>query len=155
MDIVEICIKGLMDENRFFHNFTPAELEILMPLFHLNRCQPDENLIEEGTAAGGPFSIIVTGSLEIKKRTEFGRFVVLAKVSRGAVIGYGSIHRTSRPFPITATALEKTELLYIPREDFDQLLEDHPWIGVKIMREVIRIQDIRLQELLERFTSTM
>lgn len=155
MDIVEICIKGLLEEKRFFHNFTQEELEILRPIFHLNRCQTDEVLIEEGTAAGGPFSIIVTGSLEIKKRTEFGRFVVLAKVSRGALIGYGSLHRNTRPFAITATALEKTELLYVPREEFEGLIDQYPNIGVKILREVIRVQDIRLQELLERFTSTM
>jgi CRP-like cAMP-binding protein len=155
MDIVEICIKALLEEKRFFHNFTPSELEILTPFFHLNRCQPDEVLIEEGSAPGGPFSIIVSGSLEIKKRTEFGRHIVLAKVSRGALIGYGSIHRMTRPFAITATALEKTELLYIPPDDFNRLLEEYPQIGVKILREVIRVQDIRLQELLERFTSTM
>ena len=155
MPTVSQAIAELRQENRFFHLFSDAELAALEPLFELTRCRQGEILISEGDPAGGPFSIILSGTLEIKKLTEFGRFVVLAKVTRGAIQGYSSIYLRNRPLPITAVALEETELLSLPREKLAALLENHPALSVKILREVVRVQDIRLQELAARFAATL
>ena len=155
MPTVSQAISELRRENRFFHLFSDAELEVLRPLFQLTRCRQGETLISEGDAEGGPFSIVLSGSLEIKKLTEFGRYVVLAKVTRGALQGYSSVYHRSRPFPITAVVMEGTELLSLPKEKLDALLDNHPAIGIKILREVIRVQDVRLQELVVRFAATL
>ncbi len=155
MPKVSQAIDELRRENRFFHLFTAAELAVLQPLFHLTRCLRGETLIEEGDPAGGPFAIVLSGALEIKKQTDFGSQVVLAKVTRGALLGHSSIYLRNRPSPITAAARENTEILYLPQENLAALLENHPAIGVKILQEVIRVQDIRLQELVERFAGTL
>ncbi len=155
MPKVKQAIDELRRENRFFHLFTDAELEVLQPLFQLTRCPRGETLIEEGDPAGGPFAIVLSGALEVKKETEFGHQVVLAKTIRGALLGYASIYLSNRPLPITAVALEDTESLSMPPEQLAALLENHPVIGVKILKEVIRVQDIRLQELLVRFAGTL
>ena len=155
MPSVSQAIAELRQENRFFHLFGDAELAALEPLFELTRCRQGEILISEGNPAGGPFSIILAGALEVKKQTEFGRFLVLAKVTRGALLGYSSVYQSSRPFPITAVALEDTAFLALPQERMAALLETHPAIGIKILREVIRVQDVRLQELVARFAATL
>ena len=155
MPKVSQAIDGLRRENRFFHLFTAAELEVLQPLFHLTRNHSGETLIEEGDPTGGPFAIVLSGALEIKKQTDFGSQVVLAKVTRGALLGHSSVFLRNRPSPITAVARENTEILYLPPEQLAALLESHPAIGVKILQEVIRVQDIRLQELVERFAGTL
>ena len=155
MPKISQAIDELRREKRFFHLFTEAELAVLQPLFHLTRCLRGENLIEEGDSAGGPFAIVLSGVLEIKKQTDFGSQVVLAKITRGALLGHSSVHLRSRPFPITAVAREETEILYLPPEQLAALFENHPAISVKILQEIIRVQDIRLQELVERFAGTL
>jgi CRP-like cAMP-binding protein len=155
MEKLTDIVTSLREENRFFHLFDEVELKILVPLFLLARYQSGETLIEEGDPAGGPFAIVLSGSLEVKKKTEFDRPIVIAKVGRGALLGYASIYQSSRPFPITAVTMEKTEILYLPPTRLVELLDQHPAIGVKILKEVIRVQDTRLQELLARFTALM
>lgn len=155
MDNVSRNIEQLRRDKRFFHLFSEAELEVLSPLFHLTRCRAGEVLIEEGNPVGGPLAIVVGGALEIKKRTDFGGALVLAKVSRGALLGYSSIYPSNRPFPITAVALEETDILFMQPDQVARIMEQYPTIAVKMLREVIRVQDIRLQELLARFTATL
>jgi CRP-like cAMP-binding protein len=155
MEKLTAIIAALREEKRFFHLFDEEELNVLAPLFLLSRYQPGETLIEEGDPAGGPFAIVLSGSLEVKKKTEFDRPIVIAKVGRGALLGYSSIYPSSRTFPITAVTMEKTEILYMPPERLAHLLSERPAIGVKILKEVIRVQDTRLQELLARFTALM
>lgn len=155
MPNVSQAIDELRREHRLFHLFNETELAMLHPLFHLIRSRCGEILIAEGNPAGGPFSIVLSGALEVKKQTEFGRHVVLAKVTRGAILGYSSIYPNTRPFPITAVAMEDTEILALAPEKLKTLLEEYPAIGVKILREVIRVQDIRLQELVGRFAATL
>jgi CRP-like cAMP-binding protein len=155
METLNKLIASLREENRFFHLFDDEELAVLIPLFNLALFQPGQILIEEGDPAGGPFSIVLSGSLEVKKKAEFGSPIVLAKVGRGALLGYSSILQSSRPFPITAVAMEKTQILYVPPPRFVGFLDQYPAIGVKILKEIIRVQDARLEDLLARFTALM
>jgi CRP-like cAMP-binding protein len=152
---VRDSIASMREENWFFHLFNQGELEILIPLFHLAHCSPGKTLVEEGAPAGGPFSIIISGSLEVKKKTDFGGSVILARITRGALLGYSSVYNRTRPFPIAVVALENSEFLQASAEEIAGLIERHPAIGIKILAEIVRIQDIRLEELLERFTATL
>jgi hypothetical protein len=52
-------------------------------------------------------------------------------------------------------ALKNSEFLQASAEEIAGLIERHPAIGIKILAEIVRIQDIRLEELLERFTATL
>lgn len=51
----------------------------------------------------------------------------------------------------TVRAVEDTEVLLIKRADLDRLVEEHPAIGARILKELSRVLALRLRKLAERF----
>jgi len=155
MDNVSTAIRQLREENRFFHLFGQDELAVLAPLFGVVEYPTRGVVFAEGEPTMVPLFLVLTGALEINKKTDFGRPFVLAKVTRGALMGQVSLSRTPRVAPVTAVTLDATELLMMSADRVVELLEKHPAIGIKILKEIIRVQNVRMLELVDRMTASL
>lgn len=155
MDNVSTAIRELREENRFFHLFSQEELAVLAPLFGVVGYPARAQVFAEGEPTMVPFFLVLSGALEINKKTDFGRPFVLARVTRGALMGQVSLNPSSRVAPVTAVTLETTELLMMSSDRVAELLERHPAIGVKILKEIVRVQNIRMLEMVERMTASL
>jgi len=155
MDDISIAIRQLREEGRFFQLFSQEELALLFPFFGVVHYPAKAVVFAEGEPTMVPFFVVVEGALEISKKTDFGRPFVLAKITRGALMGQVSLNATPRVAPITAVALKETEVLMMSADRVAELLEKHPTIGIKILKEIIRVQNIRMLDMVDRMTASL
>lgn len=92
-----------------------------------------EQLFEEGEPADGGY-VVVYGSVELRSVGEANSGTVVAR--KGTLIGETSliVHAMR---PATATALEQTRLMHIPRGVFMRMLEGEPE-GTRALRDMIQ-----------------
>lgn len=91
-----------------------------------------EQLFEEGEPADGGY-VVVYGSVELRSVGESNIGTVVAR--KGSLIGETTliVHAMR---PATATALETTRLMHIPRSVFLRMLEGEPE-GTRALRDMI------------------
>jgi CRP/FNR family transcriptional regulator len=137
----------------------PSDLVADAPLFR--RLKPDDRervaavarAVTHGRgdvifAEGEPsdaFYVIASGRAKVSKLTPTGKEVILELFSAGDPLGAVAVYEDF-PFPATATALEDTTCLVIPRHDFFQLLERHP----TLVRGLLLGLTLRLVDLTNR-----
>ena len=57
------------------------------------------------------------------------------------------------PRHITAVALEDTDLLVITLENFNNLLDEHPQVGNRLLRGMLFSVSVRLKKSMDRLAS--
>jgi CRP-like cAMP-binding protein len=155
MDDVSIAIKQLRDERRFFHLFSHEELALLFPLFGMVNYPEKSTIIEEGESTALPFFVVISGALEITKKTDFGRPFVLAHITRGAIMGQVSLVPSDNKAVISAVTNDGVDLLMMSADRVTEVLDKHPTIGIKILKEIVRVQNIRMTDLVSRMAATL
>lgn len=149
---LEQTLLGLRDDLKIFHSLDEGELKQLAGEFELKRYPARSVLLREGEP-GDYIGLILSGSFEVKKMTEFkGKQIVLAVLSRGSSIGELSII-DEKPRSATIVAIEDSELLIMRRDALNDFIQRYPLIGIKILREINRILAIRLRGAIERITA--
>ena len=102
-------------------------------------------LFRQGDEAEALF-VVLSGRCEIVDRAG----ALLAVVGRGAVIGELAL-LTDAPRAASIRALRDTQLLELPRDEFDRLLHDEPAFAVGLTRELARqVQTSRPRESLQQ-----
>ncbi len=98
---------------------------------------------------------VVSGKLAVKKETEFvGKFVLVALLQAGAMVGEIAVVSGS-PRTATVVALEESELLLLSHDKAQQLLQDNPALGVKLLEKIILVVGSRLQRASERLAQLL
>lgn len=105
--------------------------------------QPGDILFNEGDA-GDTMFVVTNGLIEITKILG-GTKQVLAKLGPGEFVGELSI-LNHEPRSATGTALKETTLMTYDGATFENLLETHPHIALRIIHRLAK----RLRETTER-----
>ncbi len=141
-DLKEEIIFSLLDDE---------DIEKIAPYFELNTYSTGDIVFKEGDP-GDFVGLVISGKLEVKKQTEFeGKQVIIALLSRGALVGELSIfdmHKRSA----TVEAVEETTMLIIRNDRLEALMQEHPCTGIKILKGLLRILSLRLRKATERLT---
>lgn len=146
-----LCRK-MKRELGFFSFLTESELEMVRPYFSCRVVKPKDHVWQSGES-GGYVAFIVSGRVQLKVDTEFpGKQVVVGIFSRGAAIGVNCMV-VQRPRNSSARAMEETELILITHEDFDELIDLHPSIGVKLLKGMLLSETTRLHKAYARLAS--
>jgi CRP-like cAMP-binding protein len=142
-------ILGLKDELKVFSRIGNEELEKVVPFFEIVKCPDGATLFKEGDP-GGFIGFISSGRFEVKKETEFkGRYIVLAVLTRGSLVGELSfIDEGVRS--ATVTAREDSSLIVLRRDEMDLLLKKHPYTGIKILEGLNRLLAVRMRKAVDR-----
>lgn len=91
------------------------------------------------------FYVVATGRVKVFKRGPNGNDIILEMFGPGSPLGAVAAYE-SRPYPASATALEPSTCLLIPRPAFFHLLEQHP----TLVRGLLGSLSLRLVELTTR-----
>ncbi|HET7658624.1 MAG TPA: Crp/Fnr family transcriptional regulator [Bacillales bacterium] len=95
---------------------------------------------------------IQSGAVKTFKIDESGHEQVINILDKDEMFPHIGFFETN-PYPATAEAIEKTELLIIRIDDFDNLLTQHPVIALKVMKimgqKILMLQQ-RIQELISQ-----
>jgi CRP/FNR family transcriptional regulator, cyclic AMP receptor protein len=120
-----------------FDELKTADLTLIAE--HMNSYEVDEGdvVFLEGER-GHYVCFVVEGQLEVAKASAAGTRTVLTTLSRGQSIGEMAVIDEA-PRSATVVAQTKSRLLTFSRQDFDNLLEQHPAIGISILKGIARV----------------
>jgi CRP-like cAMP-binding protein len=135
-----------------FAALSASERQIAASYFTLSQVPAASELWTVGTP-GDALACILAGGIELKVDTEFpGKQIVVGVFTAGAVIGASCV-LDDLPHATTAKALEPTTLLLLSRERFGALAEEHPQLGVKLLKGVLLSETNRLRKAYARLAS--
>ena len=110
--------------------------------------------VPEGEAlwkAEDPFdyiAFIVSGRVEIRKKTEFGEMnVIMGIYSKGALCILDESLKK-----VTAVALEDVSLAIITQQNLDKLIATNPALGAKLLKGMLLTVSDRLRKSFDRLT---
>ena len=129
-----------------FRRLGPEDRERLGAVSRLRNVPKGERIFAEGDPSDFFFTIL-SGRVKIFKMTPAGKDIILEIFGPGDPLGAVAVYE-GRPYPASATALEDTSCLLVPRAAFFALLEEHP----SLVRGLLLGLTHRLVELTNRLT---
>ena len=144
------CLSGIP----IFAGLNASELNTISDLMHVSRFEAGDEVFAEGDP-GNELYVVIDGILDVIK-THKGRIdrQIAVKAPGGSIGEMAVIGGFSR----TATVKSRTSstLLTLSRQRLDQICDEHPKIGVKILRAIAQYLSLYLrdtsEELLEIIT---
>jgi len=150
------CIKTLCEElGRMvgcFYYLQSVDMPTLQEYLTVRHMEKDESLWQEGDDCEY-IAFVVKGHLKIKKGTEFkGKDIIVGVYGSGAVVGE-LCALDHRPRHIAAVTLEVTDLLVMTTQNLDNLLDDHPQVGNRLLKGMLFSVAARLRKSMDRLAS--
>ena len=140
------CLSGIP----IFADLGPAELNTVSEHMHVSRFEAGDLVFSEGDP-GDEVCFVVDGTLDVLKLYDGKLEKKIAVKAPGGSIGEMAVIGN---FSRTATVKSRSDatLLTLSRRRFNQICEEHPKIGVKILRSIAQLLSLHLrynsQELL-------
>jgi CRP-like cAMP-binding protein len=98
-------------------------------------------------------AFIVSGRIGIKKKTEFEKEqVIIGLYGEGSVVGELCL-LTDNARSVTAEVLEPAELVILESSRFEQMLSEHPTLGLKLLKHIFLTTCKRLRKSYDRIAS--
>ena len=133
----------LLLSSALLDNFTLEEADTLGGVMLRVHAQPGQVLIQEG-AIGDWMMLILSGTVDVTKRSPQGAPSRLAVIKSGASVGEMSM-LDGEPRFATCSALEKVEAGVLTRVAIGQLIHDHPAVGAKLLVKLTQLLAQRLR----------
>ncbi|MBN1671480.1 MAG: cyclic nucleotide-binding domain-containing protein [Kiritimatiellae bacterium] len=126
-----------------FDKLEPGDLKVVAKQMNYARVATGQIVFREGDR-GDSVCFVVDGSLDVVKESGTGDPVVIATLPSGRCIGEMAL---VDDFPRSATIRAKTDatLVSLSRETFENILQEHPQIGIKILKAVARLLSLHLR----------
>jgi len=119
-----------------FANLPPDDLRRVEGIASLKRHSRKESIFREGDRADG-FFVVAAGRVKVFKLSEDGKEQVLHLLGPGQSFAEATIFEGGA-YPAHAEALDDSELVYIPKRPFTDLLERNPRIALRMMASLSR-----------------
>jgi CRP-like cAMP-binding protein len=129
-----------------FKRVSPDDRERLIPLSWIREYARGDVVFHEGDASD-TFFIVLTGRIKVFKHGPDGHDIILEMFGPGGPLGAVATYE-SRPYPASASPVEPSSCLLIPRDAFFELLERYP----SFVRGLLGSLSLRLVELTTRLS---
>lgn len=126
----------LLQNNRWFRGLPPDAISEMVTMARLKRLDDGQRLHAQGDLPDGLYGVS-TGSIRVSSTGADGREALLTILAPGNWFGEISLF-DGLPRTHDAHAMGATELLFIPRREFHQLLERRPELYPHFMRLLCR-----------------
>lgn len=126
-----------------FSNFNVDELSLLARHMSYLHLQQGEHLFLEGDQ-GTFMGFVVSGILEVQKRSDIGENIALARLTKGSSIGEMALIDKS-PRSATVIARKPTTMVTLTDKGFDILAEKYPALGIKVIKKVARLLSLNMR----------
>jgi CRP-like cAMP-binding protein len=126
-----------------FDSISGKELYLIASYMRVLQVAEGNVVFAEGEM-GDFICFIVSGELNIYKKTEQDKQLLISKIGKGRVLGEMNIIDR---FPRSATVIAQTRvtLLALSYEHFEQILEKHPRAGISFFRGIARTLSLNLR----------
>ncbi len=136
-----------------FDQLVSDELRIIARYMNIIDTEPGEIVFKEGEK-GDYVCFIVDGVIEVIKKTERGKDIVISTLSKGRSIGEMSIIDDS-PRSATLKSKTKSTLITLSQEKLNIILENHCTIGAKILKGISRLLSMNMRKTSSRLADYM
>jgi len=136
-----------------FDTLDSDELRLATRYMNLMDAKPGEIVFKEGDQ-GTYVCFVVEGALEVIKGVDTKHQVVIATLGKNRSIGEMAV---IDDFPRSATVRAHTDcaLVALTRKGFDDILEEHPKIGISILKGLARLLSMNLRKTSGRLVEYM
>jgi CRP/FNR family transcriptional regulator len=134
----------LLKTTPIFSRLSPDDRRTIAEVASVKHFNRGEVIFEQDSPSDALYAI-ASGRVKIFKMMPSGKDVILEVFGPGDPLGAVAVY-IGRPFPASASALEDTTCVVIPRVDFFRLLEQHP----SLVRGLLLGMTTRLVELTNR-----
>ncbi len=141
----------LLKATALFGGLSPAELELLAARSSVRSCEPGELIFCESEGCKGLY-IVISGRVRIFKTSAGGREQVLAMEQPGSSVAEIPVV-DGGAYPASASAVGKTELLFVSREQIRAICLEHPEVALKLL-QVVGARLRRLVAIIEELSFT-
>jgi CRP-like cAMP-binding protein len=134
----------MLGKTPLFDSVSDKEFYLIASYMQVLQVPEGEVVFAEGEM-GDHIYFIVSGELNIYKKTEQDKQLLISKIGKGRVLGEMNIIDR---FPRSATVIAQTRttLLTLSHEHFEQILEDHPRDGISFFRGIVRTLSLNLRD---------
>jgi CRP/FNR family transcriptional regulator, cyclic AMP receptor protein len=152
------AITELLAMFSFFDSLDEKDLSLISRHLHITELEPGKILFKEGDK-GDCVYFVLDGELDVLKEAVSGRKagldrVMITTLIKGKSIGEMSvIDRTPRS--ATVEARTKATLVGMTLEGFDFICEEHPRIGIKILKGISRLLSMNMRKTSSRLVDYM
>ena len=128
----------------FFSGLSEEQLGIVSTHIKIHELEAEKTLFEEGDR-GDSVYFIIDGTLEVLMESDWGEKVKLADLTRGGSVGEMSVI-DDLPRSASIASVTAATVLSLDKEHFDQIIEDHPSIGVIMLKGLARFLSKHVRE---------
>ena len=149
-------MRDIIANSKLFGGLPPEHLDEILKIAVEKKFKRGETIFFEGDPGIG-FYMVATGKVKIFKTSFSGKEQILHIFGAGEPFGEVPVFH-DQPFPANATALEKTSLIFFPRERFVELVYSMPSLvmnmlavlSMRLRRFATQIENLSLKEVPER-----
>jgi CRP/FNR family transcriptional regulator, cyclic AMP receptor protein len=127
-------ISSMLADSELFSHLSPPELKASAHYFGVNKIAADEVIFNEGDN-GSFMCILHSGNIAVIKANQNEDPVEMFKLGHGRAFGEMAVLDGERR-SATCRATEDSILLTLSKEALDQMLEEHPRIGARVIRAI-------------------
>lgn len=126
--------KNLLQNVYLFKGLAASQLELINEVASVENYGPGDDIFSQGDKAMALY-IIKYGSVRIVQKTHTGESIEVASLGTGSHFGEMAFV-DGQLRSATAVAIEKSEIIYIPYSNLEQLLKANSGIAVHVYREL-------------------
>lgn len=138
------AVDDLLKITPLFNRLSPEDRRKISEVAVVKHFERGELIFEQGSPSDALYAI-ASGRVKIFKMMPSGKDVILEVFGPGDPLGAVAVY-IGKPFPASASALEATTCILVPRVEFFRLLELHP----SLVRGLLLGMTTRLVELTNR-----
>jgi CRP-like cAMP-binding protein len=131
---VQATLKDLLARSELFAGLAAPELDAIARVCEQRDFERDETIFAMQEPADGLY-VIATGRVKVCVSSSGGKELILATLGPGQFFGEMAL-LDDAPRSATVIAQLPSSAYRIRRQDFEQLLDSHPSIGRKLLREL-------------------
>jgi CRP-like cAMP-binding protein len=143
---VQKATQAVLAQIPLFQRVSAEDRERVTAVSWLRDYDRGDHIFHEGDPSD-TFYVVVSGRVKVFKHGPDGHDVILEIFGPGGPLGAVATYE-SRPYPASASPVEPSTCLLIPRQQFFELLERHP----SLVRGLLGSLSLRLVELTSRLT---
>jgi CRP-like cAMP-binding protein len=148
-DTIKEIIETSGDKISIFRLLNYSEINMIGEFFELAIHPAGSVCIKEGEKINY-IGIIAKGKMKFERHNNItGKPTVLAILEKGSHVGDFSM-LPERESLGQLRAIEDTDLLIISHQDLDAFMQEHPHVGIKILKGISTVLSIRLKSAIDR-----
>ena len=146
---IKEIIETYGDKISIFRLLNYGEINMIGEFFELAKHPARSVCIKEGEKINY-IGIIAKGKMKFERHNNItGKPTVLAILEKGSHVGDFSM-LPERESLGQLRAIEDTDLLIISHQDLDAFMQEHPHVGIKILKGISTVLSIRLKSAIDR-----